>query len=820
MNMEKLEQIIKNTRNVLREEGITGMDSITHCLIFVLIRSLNKESCKKLKLSDDLAFDKLLIDENGDEIESQELYEKIYSKNNKECIIYKFVTQLNMSSMRDFKVKNPNNVLKIMKLFKDFEIDSLNNKCDIVGSIYEMHLKTGSSHAMRDLGQFFTNRQVIKYMVNLCDPQVINGKIETICDPTMGTAGFLTMSVKYLNDKFKDINWSKNKKYIYGFDIDENVKNMARLNMYLETGEMFDNFSQIDTLQNDLRITDPNNTFTVDKVKIILANEPMGLKNITHASCCDKIKDLKIRGTKAEPLFLQLFMQSLENNGRCAVIVPDGVLFNNSNLHKDTRKYLIDNFNLKKIVSMNDDFFMNTGVKTSILFFTKEDNKTKNIKFCEIKLKDNEIDETLIQKVSIKEIKNKDYILNPNTYLEDPIKQIENIEYKKLGEICEVNFGQRIIKNETESKEEDKIKYPCYGGGGISFYTKEYNREGLNVIISRFGVSHECVRIITGKIWLNDSGLTVYPKNDKEVSHKYMCYYILSISNSIYKLCVGACQKNLNVKEFTNIPIPLPSLQTQNEIVKRLDVLYDNKKILTDIVKGCKTRMSYYLDVQCVGEMKKLGTILTREHNGKTNSTEITNTGEYPFYSASSKNPSGTHSKYDFTGKEYFLFAKSGGNNKTKIGESLGIGKFWFVSGKSAGNVAIIKFIVSDTNICINKYIHYYLNSILTEIQNLTVYTTGNGNIPMDKLMETIIPIPPIEKQKEIVEYCDSINSYIESSEKQITNIDNEIKLTMNKYLSQPNIKDEQVKKNDEIDEKYEKLSDSVKSIHEKVKKV
>lgn len=95
----------------------------------------------------------------------------------------------------------------------------------------------------------------------------------------------------------------------------------------------------------------------LEKAKIILANEPMGLKNLTYDDCCDKIKELNIKGTKAEPLFLQLFMQILDDNGRCAVVVPDGVLFNESKLHKDTRKHLIENFNLQKVINLDGDFF-------------------------------------------------------------------------------------------------------------------------------------------------------------------------------------------------------------------------------------------------------------------------------------------------------------------------------------------------------------------------------------------------------------------------------------------------------------------------------
>ena len=111
------------------------------------------------------------------------------------------------------------------------------------------------------------------------------------------------------------------------------------------TDKLFDNsiFKQ-DTLKNDIK--NPNNSEILSGADIILANEPFGLKNLVHAECCSKVKNLKIRGTKGEPLFLQLMMESLNINGRCAVIVPEGVLFTESSIHQGTRKHLITYYNL------------------------------------------------------------------------------------------------------------------------------------------------------------------------------------------------------------------------------------------------------------------------------------------------------------------------------------------------------------------------------------------------------------------------------------------------------------------------------------------
>ena len=85
----------------------------------------------------------------------------------------------------------------------------------------------------------------------------------------------------------------------------------------------------------------------------------------------------------------------------------------------------------------------------------------------------------------------------------------------------------------------------------------------------------------------------------------------------------------------------------------------------------------------------KLEDVIDIKGSGKTNSGTISNSGEYPFYSASVKNPSGTHNKYDFDGDKYILLIKSGGNKENPISRSHGIGKVYLVKGKCAANVAV-----------------------------------------------------------------------------------------------------------------------------------
>lgn len=779
-----MESIINSIRDILRKEGVTGMDSINHCIVFIISRMLNKKLCKKFDINKKFIFKNITKDDNGEELGNQDLYNRIYN-GTKECLIGQIMFKLGFRNIK-FKLEGTHNLRLIYDKLKDFDAESLSTEYDLIGTIYELHLKSGTSNAMRDLGQYYTHRLAIQYMIELCDPQMKNGIIEKIVDPTMGTGGFLTMSIKYLNGKYKNkIDWHKNKDNIIGFDIDDNVKNMALLNIFLEIGELCtDTLIKQDTLHNDMKFT--NDGTILEKADVILANEPMGLKNIIHASLCDRIKNMKIRGTKAEPLFLQLFMESLNDNGRCAVIVPDGMLFNESNLHCGTRKHLIENFNLHKVVSLNDDFFLNTGVKTSILFFSKDGNKTKKVDFCEIKLKNGEIEENSIIKVKYSKIKETNYSLFVNKYNATEIEKNEGIEYKKLGEVCEIKFGKRIKKHDAEIDVDYMgIKYPCYGGGDISFYMKEFNREGKNIVISRFGVSEKCVRIVKEKFWLNDSGFTVHSNNEKKLLTDYLGYYCyLALQSKILDISIGACQKNLQVDDFKNLEIPMPSLVIQEAIVERLNVLNENIEKSKQIVDEYHKIIKYYIECQTKNEKEEMVDDIFEMVVGKKTTKELNENGIYDFYNGSAESPVGKLPDYSFDNeKHYILLIKDGGAGQGKYGDKIGLGKAFYVNGKTAFTTSVVALINKNSNKFKTKYLYYYLSTIKNNLMDLAQYTTGLGHLTIGRLKKMSLKIPTKEKQKEIIKYCDNMSDMINKIKQQTKDNKDLMKHITDSYL-------------------------------------
>jgi type I restriction enzyme M protein len=271
-----------------------------------------------------------------------------------------------------FMIPNPRTLQRLVD-----GIDSLDmNNRDAMGDVYEYIL--GKMAASGTNGQFRTPRHIIAMMVSLMQPTVD----DAVCDPAMGSAGFIVEAAKYVGDKYKKelMDPAKLKHYrsemFFGFDTDQTMLRIGAMNMMLH-GVDAPNIAWRDSLSNDN--TDAN-LYT-----LCLANPPFAgsLDRETIAKSLLQVANT----TKTELLFMALFLRSLKLGGRCASIVPDGVLFGNSNAHKAIRKELVDNQRLQAVISMPSGVFQPyAGVSTAILIFTKTNtpNSTDRVWFYEM----------------------------------------------------------------------------------------------------------------------------------------------------------------------------------------------------------------------------------------------------------------------------------------------------------------------------------------------------------------------------------------------------------------------------------------------------
>lgn len=170
--------------------------------------------------------------------------------------------------------------------------------------------------------------------------------------------------------------------------------------------------------------------------------------------------------------------------------------------------------------------------------------------------------------------------------IQDTIKSIydnEDCDEVKLGNVCEIKYGTRITKKKDKVIDDYQgKKYPVYGGGDITFYTNKKNRDGFNIIVSRFALSNNCVRLINKSIFLNDSGLSL--KIDNIILKKYIGYILINKQDIINKSTNGSIQTNLNIKLFKKIKLKIPKDKT---LIKNLEPKFDLiEQYQTDIKKS------------------------------------------------------------------------------------------------------------------------------------------------------------------------------------------------------------------------------------------
>ena len=257
-----------------------------------------------------------------------------------------------------FKIPTPLMLSKIVDGINNIKFDK---DKDTKGDLYEYLLSKVATAGTN--GQFRTPRHIIDMMVNLMKPT----PEDIIVDPAMGSAGFLVSSQQYLREKHNDLFLVQglkehfNNNMFHGFDMDRTMLRIGAMNMMLHgvdnpNIEYKDSLSEVNTDR--------------DKFTLVLANPPFKGSLDYEAVSADILKVTKTK--KTELLFLALFLRILKTGGRCASIVPDGVLFGSTGGHKTIRQEIVDNNKLEAIISMPSGVFKPyAGVSTAIMIFTK-----------------------------------------------------------------------------------------------------------------------------------------------------------------------------------------------------------------------------------------------------------------------------------------------------------------------------------------------------------------------------------------------------------------------------------------------------------------
>ncbi len=277
----------------------------------------------------------------------------------------------------EFKINKPSLLIEACKAIDALQISAQNQ--DVQGDLYEYLLSKLNTAGTN--GQFRTPRHIIRMMVKMVDPQ----PRERVCDPAAGTCGFLVNAWQHLLETHtdpRDLSYDEEgyphgvtgaklpremfaeaaqRQAITGYDSDSGMTmlRIGSMNLMLH-GISSPNFRYSDTLS---KAFDEERCYD-----IVLANPPF--KGAVDAADVNPSLPAKVK--KTEILFLHLFLRLLENGGRAAVIVPDGVLFGSSKAHTEIRRQLIEQNRLDGVISMPSGVFRPyAGVSTAVLLFTK-----------------------------------------------------------------------------------------------------------------------------------------------------------------------------------------------------------------------------------------------------------------------------------------------------------------------------------------------------------------------------------------------------------------------------------------------------------------
>lgn len=348
-----------------------------------------------------------------------------------------------------FKIPTPLVLSDVVDALDEiYEMKSQISDADINGDIYE-YLLTKTKHSGL-IGQFRTPRHIVRMMVEMMAPT----PEDTICDPACGTSGFLVTAGNYLMEHYKsDILFDRIKKDHYmnemfhGYDIDRTMLRIGAMNM-MTHGIEHPNIEYRDSLSDQ-------NTDN-EKYSTIFANPPFkGSLNFDIVSA-DLVRVCKTK--KTELLFLALFLRMLKIGGRCACIVPDGVLFGSSKAHQSIRKEIVENHRLEAVISMPSGVFKPyAGVSTAVMIFTKTNHGgTDDVWFYDMKVDGFSLDD---KRTEIKENDIPDIVARfHNLEAEKERKRTEQSFFVPKEEIAQNSYDLSI--NKYKQTEYIPIEYP------------------------------------------------------------------------------------------------------------------------------------------------------------------------------------------------------------------------------------------------------------------------------------------------------------------------------------------------------------------------
>ncbi|MER0215553.1 MAG: restriction endonuclease subunit M/S [Nitrosomonas sp.] len=725
--------------------------------------------------------------------------------------------------------RDPETLRSFLKEINSFTYDH----SERLGDAFEYLLSVLGSQG--DAGQFRTPRHIIDFMVEIIDPK----KDESILDPACGTAGFLISSYKHIlkhNSKGYqeqqdletydeqgvplelltldsplhyrgDLLTPDDKKRlatnIRGYDISPDMVRLSLVNMYLH-GFASPHIDEYDTLTSDEKWN--------ELADVILANPPF----MSPKGGIKPHKRFSITATRSEVLFVDYIAEHLTPNGRAAVIVPEGIIFQNGNAYKQLREMLVKQY-LVAVISLPAGVFNPySGVKTSILVLDKRlAKKTDAILFAKIEndgyhlgaqrrpVDNNDLPAAvnnikgwlgsvqngaafdvehianlhLVAKKTISE--NGDYSLSGDRF-RDNAKQASKHEVVPLGDVVEILDSRRkpITKGDREPG-----PYPYYGATGVLDYVKDYIFDEVLVLIGEDGAKWEAgektAYAINGKVWVNNHAHVLRP-NRELLLDTYLIELINEMDLTPY--ITGVTVPKLNQEKLRSIKIPLPPLEVQKEIVAEIEGYQKIIDGARQVVKNYQPRISIHPDWPIV----RLDEISEKITDGDHQPPPKSATG-VPFITISNIEPGAgiDFSKTYFVPREYYDDLKE--YRRPKRGDVL-----YTVTG-SFGIPVLIDFdkefcfqrhigLIRPADKLLSNYLYFFLQSPNAIAQaNAAATGVAQKTVSLESLRGFKIPLPDLDTQRAIVAQIETEQHLVNANKELIRIFEEKIKAVINR---------------------------------------
>ena len=444
---------------------------------------------------------------------------------------------------------------------------------DIKGVAFE-HFMERTTTAKNDLGEYFTPRHIVRFMVRLLNPKFG----ETVYDPFCGTGGFLTESFKHISQQSRPSMSDSEQLYnktVFGSETTTTAR-IAKMNMIL-CGDGHSGVFRRDSLLVN----------TTEKYNNILSNIPFSLdipEDILNRSEGHKAKDAD------EACVLKCF-NSLKVGGSMAIVVPDGILVNRS--HREMLRFILRNSCVRMLIRLPRRCFAPyTDAKTGIIYLTDKGIRQTHW-FYRVTIDNDGFDSN---RNSVKGINDLDNVLFFHTLSDRPMEnlpenlkigivQVENVQsegqfslhedwkvgdhtnYVNLEDIAILKNGNSITEATTT---EGNIPVIAGGKGTIPYTHGESNSTGNVFTVSKSGASAGYVWWHNDSIWASDS-IIVKSKDESKFLTRYLYMCLKTKQDEIYDRQQGTGQPHIYINHIKDFPIPIISIEEQEAKIKPIE---------------------------------------------------------------------------------------------------------------------------------------------------------------------------------------------------------------------------------------------------------